>query len=895
MNKNKLLSCLSWFIRLLLRLRYRIEVEGLDKIPQEKWRGSSGFLFLPNHSAEIDPVIVLTLLWRRFHPHPLVAENFYYLKGIKFFMRLVGALPLPNIEGAVNKWKINRVDKLFKQVATELKQGDNFLIYPSGRLKLTAMEMVGGASFVHGLIQACPDANIVLVRITGLWGSSFSRALIGSSPDFAATLFDGVKVLLKNAIFFAPRRKVKVEFSLPPEDFPYGGTRLEINQYLEQWYNRYPEPGSEPLALVSYSFWKTKLPEVSSSSQSREAEERAISPAIEKEVMAQLAELSQRSLTEIRREMHLSQDLGLDSLDVAQIYLFLDERYGIDNLPHGGIQTVADVLQAAAGYKGKKRSEPEQLLRSFWPEEPRRLPGSSPRGDTIQEAFLLACSQRKKEVACADELSGVVTYQKLKRVVSVLALKIREIPEENIGILLPSSVAAYSVILATLLAGKIPVMLNWTAGVRSLNHSLELTSLGTVISSRRFLDRLQNGDLGAVDEHLLLLEDLRDSLSWVDKLRGLFFSFKSTKQLLSQCPKGPDDPAVILFTSGTETLPKAVPLTHGNILSNLRGGLSFISFQPQELLYGVLPPFHSFGFSITGLMPLLAGLKVFFAPDPTDSHGLERDIFRYKPTIFCCAPSFLLSLFRLAHPEKLQSIRLFVSGAEKTPEELFALVKTQLIEGYGITECGPIVTLNRLDAPRRGVGFPLPDTELNIIDVNSLKPLPLGEEGEILIRSPSVFRGYIGEKNRSPFITIGEKKWYRSGDRGYLDSEGALFLSGRLKRFVKMGGEMVSLGGLEEELLRLSKEKNWEIPGEKKGPSLAVGVREKEGEKPLIILFTTFEISKEVVNSALAEGGFGRLVKIAEVKKMEEIPLTGTGKTHYRLLDEIITHETKTL
>lgn len=180
----------------------------------------------------------------------------------------------------------------------------------------------------------------------------------------------------------------------------------------------------------------------------------------------------------------------------------------------------------------------------------------------------------------------------------------------------------------------------------------------------------------------------------------------------------------------------------------------------------------------------------------------------------------------------------------------------------------------------------IPGIELCTIDHETGALLPHGTEGEICIRGKSVFAGYIGHPT-DPFILIKGLSWYRSGDRGSVDSEENLILSGRLKRFVKIGGEMVSLGGLEEEILRLAFEKKWQKdPTE--GPALAISAHGKESDKPLIILFTTFDIAKEEVNAALKESGYGRIVKIGEVRRLAEIPLTGTGKTHYRLLDEMV-------
>ena len=392
---------------------------------------------------------------------------------------------------------------------------------------------------------------------------------------------------------------------------------------------------------------------------------------------------------------------------------------------------------------------------------------------------------------------------------------------------------------------------------------------------------------------LQFIEEIRQTVTLKDKLRALLLNYRGTDALLKKLKLTgikASDPAVILFTSGTESLPKGVPLSHANILSNQRAALQTAQMYADDIFYGVLPPFHSFGFSPTGILSILAGLRICYAPDPTDSHGMARDIGLWKPTLFCCAPSFIKAVFRVANPDHLQSLRLVVSGAEKTPQELFDYVKEHLphahvLEGYGITECSPVVTLDRLGEPHVGVGKPIPGVEVMILDEQAKQPAPLGQEGEVCIAGPSVFSGYLGNP-RTPFITVAGKQWYLSGDRGHLDEQNHLILTGRLKRFIKIGGEMVSLGGLEEELVRLAKDKHW-VTGNEEGPSLAVSVREKEVDKPLIILYTTFPISKEDVNAALKDSGYGRFVKIAEVRTLQQIPLTGTGKTHYRLLDEI--------
>lgn len=881
-----------WLVRFLIALRYRVKVKGWEHLTSHHFKGAGGILFLPNHPAEIDPVILESLLWSRFHPRPLVVEHFYHLKGFKILMDMVGALPLPFMENQANKWRAQKVEKQFGCIISALKNKDNFLIYPSGGLKKTEAELIGGASFVHKLVQAVPEAHIVLVRTSGLWGSQFSKALTGSSPDFGKVLLHCLKILLKNGLFFTPKRDVLVEFELPSSDFPVKGTRLEFNKALENWYNRSPDP----LTLVSLAFWKRAVPEVHLIERKRAtAQSGSVTIKIQQEVFAHLASLSGRSPTQVEAGMHLSHDLGLDSLDVMQVTAFLDERYGVNNLFLGELQTVEDVLQCAAGHRQDQENDSSSHTQSrfVWPEEKRRGLPEMPEGETIQEVFLQSAMRHGSLTATLDNLSGPLSYSKLKIGALVLSKKFQTLPGERIGILLPSSSGAYLTILGVLLCGKVPVMLNWTAGVKALDHCVELSEIQSVITSEKFLDRLENADLGKVESLLYRLEEIRQTVTLKDKLCALFlhlFPIKVLLKILHLAHIKASDLAVILFTSGTESLPKGVPLSHANLLSNQRAALKTAPLCSDDLLYGVLPPFHSFGFSVTGLFPILAGLRVCYAPDPTDSHALARDIGAWKPTLFFCAPSFIKALFRVADPKELQSLRLVVSGAEKTPQELFDYVRenlphAHLLEGYGITECSPVVTLDPLEGPHLGVGRAIFSVELMVIHQETLQPVPTGQEGEICIAGPSVFNGYLGSP-REPFLIIDGKRWYRSGDLGHVEKGGALILSGRLKRFIKIGGEMVSLGGLEEELIKLAKEKQW-IKVESEGPILAVTALEKDSDKPIIFLFTIFSVSKEEVNVALRNSQQARLVKISDVRVLEQIPLTGTGKTDYRLLEEM--------
>ncbi|MCB1109213.1 MAG: AMP-binding protein, partial [Chlamydiia bacterium] len=816
--------------------------------------------------------------------------------GVGSFMRMVDALPIPNFETSTNAWKVKQAQKTYQKIKEGLARGQNFLIYPSGHLRRAPHEMVGG-SLVHDLLEECPNAKVVLVRTSGLWGSAFSRALTGALPDFWKVLWKGFKTILKNGFFFVPKRSVNIEMCLAPDDFPRGADRRTLNRYIEDWFNRYIDAQgntvtAEPVTLVSYSLWSEDLPQITAPT-AKDIDDVKIDPKLRKSIIAYLAEITELDPAKITDETDLVRDLGLDSLDVGNVCAFIDEKYHISSMAPGEMKKVSDLCKAAS-------SEPEMSglnipayeRKKKWPEEKNRPQFRSPQARTLPEAFLWATDRLKNFAACADGMTGPLSYKDVRRAALILADKISKMPGKYVGIMLPSSVAVNLVIQASWLAGKIPVMLNWTSGVRSLNFAHELLTLETVITSRRFLDRLDVLDLGDLEESVVLLEDLKETISLKDKLRGVWMASKNNRLLLDELNLSalvPGDTAVILFTSGTETYPKAVPLTHKNILDNQKSASSCVEFQSNDIMYSVLPPFHSFGFSITGVFPLLNGVRVFFSPDPTDGSAMARDIAHWKTTIMCCAPSFYKNLFRVAEKHQLQSMRYFVSGAEKAPEELFRLIHElgpdkQLLEGYGITECSPVVTIARSDNAH-GVGQPIPGIEIRTIHAESLEPLPPGAKGEICISGSSVFGGYLGLDAKNPFITIEGERYYRSGDIGYLDAEDCLILDGRLKRFVKIGGEMISLSSIEEELTKhalLHK-----LVEDDDDPAFAIGVKQ-ESEPPHLILFTTLQLAREDINQALRSAGFGRVVKVHEVRQIDTIPVTGTGKVHYRVLDELL-------
>jgi len=892
-----------WIGRRILSLRYDIDIEGLDALKKVKQEG--GMLFCPNHPAEVDPIIMINF-FSAYRPRPLVVEHFFHLPGAAPFMKLVGALDVPNFETAANKWKQKKADSAMIAIKEGLDNHENFLIYPAGHLRRSDQENVGGSSFVHKLVSERPETKVVLIRMEGLWGSSFSRALTGELPDFWRILARGIWIVIKNGIFFVPKRKVKITVEVEPEGLPKTAGRKEFNSFLDEWYNKYTYDDGvdthEHPKLVPFTFYNSKnIAKIEQKAKKAAVSyDFKVSNEMRKVVYDKLHDLTGIPVESINDEMRLSADVGLDSLDIATMHAFLDQKYGVPEVSPSDLVVVKDLFALALGKiesQSKLRMPEEKRKHKSWPKDGNRPDPYFPDVNNMAVGFLETCRRMGSSTACCDMITGPLSYKKLKLLALIFTEILRKREDRFIGIMLPSSTVTYLLSFAIQLAGKVPVMLNWTTGQRSLDYAHNLLDLGTVITSRNFLDRVGDLELSERFENsLLFVEEIKKQVNLKAKLKGAWLSMQSTNALVKRYKLNyidENDPAVLLFTSGTETYPKAVPLSHRNIMCNQRNAISAIHFEKTDCLFSVLPSFHSFGFSVTGTLPILLGVKAFYSPDPTDSLQMAKDIDQWDITLVCLAPTFLQNLFSMGDKKQFHNVRLFVSGAEKAPDELFEYVRgldhdVQLIEGYGITECSPIVTMNPPDKPQEGVGAPIPGIALTVINPDTGKELAQGEVGEVCIHGDSVFSGYMSPSVRNPFVELQGKRWYRSGDLGKISDHGCLLLMGRIKRFIKVGGEMISLSSVEDTIRAASISKQWD-PKQGAEPSVAVAVRNPESPKPEIVLFSTFSLTRDDANKILKDEGFGRIVKIAEVQQVPEIPLTGTGKVHFRKLDEMVT------
>ncbi|MFC2049511.1 AMP-binding protein [Chlamydiota bacterium] len=872
----------------LISLRYRVQVKGLDTLTPENLPKKGGTLFLANHPAEIDPLILLVTLWVPFRPHPVAIDYLFRKPFLRNLLEFVGALAVPNFDGSSNSYKRRQIEKTYQTLFNHLDRGENILIYPAGSLKNGPEEVIGGASGVQTILEARPSVNVVLIRTTGLWGSSFSRAPTGKTPEIIRAFFNGFKVLLFNGIFFAPRRSITIECAPAPADFPWKGSRLEVNRYLEKWFN---EGGPEPLNRVSFCRFREEYPPIYEPNKEEEVSLAQVPQEIRQKVIEEISKLTRAPLAEIQVDSDLALDLGLDSLDIAQLAVSLKEQFGITALHSSDLTTVGSVIAYAAKLKTPVEKEEQQpQVEGMWKREKNRPPTLFPTGETIPEVFLKTCDRMGKSLACVDLVAGEMSYQRLKMGVVLLAEAIRNMPGERIGIMMPASVGVNAMILATMLAGKIPVMMNWTLGERNLRSVVNQSGVQVTLSAMSFLDRLDNAELNGLDDKIVLLEDIRRKLSVWDKLKAFYRTRRKAAPLLKTFGADrlrKEDAAVILFTSGTESYPKGVPLSHHNLLTNQQGAYVVAGITSNDVLLGALPSFHSFGFSITGIFPLLVGLRVAYSPNPTDGKRVAEAVERWAVTLLCLAPTFLKNMLRVGTEKQLATLRIAVAGAEKAGAELFERMsqlnpRAMMLEGYGITECAPVLTINTPGLPVQGVGPPLPGVEIKIVDPETYAPLPIGQQGLVLAYGPNVFDGYLDSSLSSPFVTVDGKNWYHTGDLGYLDSRNYLTLTGRLKRFVKIGGEMVSLTAIEETLQQVGSKQGWKLDPEL--PSLAICATEMEGKKGEIHLFTTFDTTLEAANQILRESGMSNIIKIRSIKKVAYIPLLGTGKIDYRKL-----------
>lgn len=892
--------------RCLLSLRYRVRLEGLDILHAEVARARErgrGVLVLPNHPAFMDPALLCAHL-AAFGLRPLADSHQISRPWLRPLAALTGCISLPDLrrDGLSAR---ERVREALDSCAAALARGENVLLYPSGGLSRDGGTHLGGNSGVYRLLQAVPDCGLVLVRTRGLWGSSFSRA--AGEPVLGRALLRGLVSLLCHGLFFLPRREVRITCALPSRRPVAGEGARPFNALLEAFYDA--DGGEKPCPQPLFP-WRAVASSVAGTGATPSRADATLPPlaAADREaVLRLLAEASPLGpeWAGLKEDQRLDTDLSLDSLALTELAVQLEERFGHAPASLEALRTVGDCLLLAAGQMPEAAAVDAAEAPSPWLDAVRARPAralSLPDGPNLPLVILRQLRRAPSRPLLAGNGRTLTARAFWIRAVALsLHLRRRLGSGQRVGIMLPASSAACVAWLAVLLAGQTPVMLNWTTGPRNLRHCLRLAGVRHVLSARALLERLEGSGLreaaGEAGAAWLPLEDVAASLPPYLRLEAACRALLALAGLEGcAVPRTLSPLAAILFTSGSSAAPKGVPLSHGNILANCRDVAAILALDSHDAMLAMLPPFHTLGLTGNIVLPLCFGMPVVFHANPTEGARLDAVCRQWRPTLLVAAPTFLDGMLRQARPGDLTSLRLAFVGAEACPQRLhddFARLSGGglLCEGYGVTECSPVISLNLPADARTGtIGQPLPSVRTAIVSVQEPRQrLAAGETGLLLVRGPNVFSGYLGQGSddgpASPFLRLDGEDWYCTGDLVRADSGGHMTFAGRRERFVKLGGEMISLPQMEAVLGR-----HFWAPAGQEGPVLAVDALEEEGQT-VLVLFTTLPLDCARANAVLREEGLSALYRLHRVRRLAALPLLGSGKVDHRSLRALAMQE----
>lgn len=523
--------------------------------------------------------------------------------------------------------------------------------------------------------------------------------------------------------------------------------------------------------------------------------------------------------------------------------------------------------------------------------------------DDLGALFLRSAARHAERIAVLDSSGARLSYRRL--LVSALALapllRRRFAPEERVGILLPPSAAGAIANLATALAGRVAVNLNYSLGRESMEDTIRRARIRTFLGSQRFLEALGERPGGA---ELLALEGLAGAIPRREKLRAALLA-RLPGPLLARLA-GPrvdsSAPATILFSSGSTGRPKGVVLSHANLLSNVLAMSEAFELRPDDRLLGILPFFHSFGTTVTLWAPLCAGASIAYHARPTDARTIEALCRDEGVTILVATPTFYRGWMRRIAPESLAGVRLAVVGAEKLRPSLAEAWREryglELHQGYGCTELSPVVSvelppLESRDGPieraRAGsVGRPLPGVRVRIVQRETGEPLGPGREGRVLVAGPGVMQGYLDDPVRTAEVL--HEGWYDTGDIGLVDEDGFLFLTDRAARWSKIGGEMVPHGLVEERLGEVARRLARELGAGEDEPEFAVTALpdERKGEH-LVVLHTPLPFGAERLVEELRGGDLPALFQPRpdHYHEVAAIPQLASGKLDLVRLREL--------
>jgi acyl-[acyl-carrier-protein]-phospholipid O-acyltransferase / long-chain-fatty-acid--[acyl-carrier-protein] ligase len=497
----------------------------------------------------------------------------------------------------------------------------------------------------------------------------------------------------------------------------------------------------------------------------------------------------------------------------------------------------------------------------------------------LHQQFVRNAKRLSKKMAIKDRTTkSDVTYGRALIGALILAKKFEKYEEGFIGIMIPTSAGCALATVGALMSGRVPVMINYSTGAeQNVKYAQEKCGFKTVIASRALLDKIGC----PVVDGMVLIEDIMKGVTTGEKLKAALRTKLPTNMLLNSIHQGDeDDNAAILFTSGSEKDPKVVQLTHKNLASNILNFSEYIGLTEEDILLANLVFFHIFGLTVNLWLAFVKGMTMVSYANPTEFQTISNIARDEKPTIMVGTPSFFWGYLQKSEPGDFKSLRLMVAGADKCPDALRDGYQKKhgvtLLEGYGATETSPVVSVNSLEFNRPGsIGKVIPGVKVKIEHLETGEECKTGEVGKILVKGDLIMKGYLGQPELTAEAIV--DGWYNTGDMGYMDEDGYLWHAGRFKRFVKIGGEMVSLVRVENVMEQYLPEGVKccvvEIPDEIKGATIVAAVT-KDINKVAILR----KMGQELPNIALPRQFF----------VIEDLPMMGTGKIDFRSVTELV-------
>jgi acyl-[acyl-carrier-protein]-phospholipid O-acyltransferase/long-chain-fatty-acid--[acyl-carrier-protein] ligase len=494
---------------------------------------------------------------------------------------------------------------------------------------------------------------------------------------------------------------------------------------------------------------------------------------------------------------------------------------------------------------------------------------------------LIENARRKPEAAAIeDQDRSPLTYKRLVLASFVLGRKFAQVtgPGERVAVMLPNVNAVAVTMFGLFAYGRVPAMLNFTAGIEDIRSAIASAEARKLVTSRRFIETAKlDAKIEALkgEVEILYLEDVRESAGLVDRLVGLLRSRRPEK-VHRRFRGSPDDIAVILFTSGTERRPKAVALTHANLLSNIEQVQVSIDCTEDDVLLNPLPVFHAFGLTAGMLLPLVIGFRGVLFPSPLQYEAIPKLARETGTTILIGIDTFAAGWARAASPDDFRSLRLMVLGAEKVKDATRKLwldrCGIEILEGYGVTEASPVVAVNLPGQNRIGtVGPLLPGIEMRLEPVEGIE---VGEK--LIVRGPNVMAGYIFP-DKPGVLHPPPDGWHDTGDIVTVDEAGAIAIVGRAKRFAKVAGEMVSLAAAETLLREAAPD----------GDHAIVAVPDRRKGESLVLVTTMPGLTVSSLRTRIRDLGASDLMVPSKVILVDALPLLGNGKTDYVSLEKL--------